>query len=269
MKLLLSGDIVGSPGRTAFACAVTELKSRRGIDFVVANGENAAAGRGITRKLADELFAAGADVITMGDHVWDQKELAAQLSQEPRILRPANYAPACPGAGWVTRETAAGRVTVINLVGRVFLGPSDCPFRTVDAILTRERNLGRIIVVDLHAEATSEKIAMGRFLDGRVSAVVGTHTHVQTADETVLPKGTAYITDLGMTGPTDSVIGRETATILQVFTTGMPAKFEVASEGVMFQGALVDIDEKTGRARSITRIRQPMLKPAAPAGGGR
>ncbi len=255
MKILIVGDIVGSPGRMAFARIVGRMRTAGEVDFVIANAENAAGGRGITPALAEDLFRAGADVLTTGDHVWDQKELAKNIDKEPRILRPANYAPACPGKGQITVDTPAGRVTVIDLVGRVFLGPADCPFRAADQILNTG-GPGKIVIVDLHAEATSEKIAMGRYLDGRVSAVVGSHTHVQTSDETILPKGTAYITDLGMTGPKDSVLGREVESILHKFLTGMPAPFEVATKDVNLEGVLITVDEKTGRATKIKRVRE-------------
>lgn len=255
MKILIVGDIVGSPGRTALARVVGQMRSAGEVDFVVANAENAAGGRGITPALAEDLFRAGADVLTTGDHVWDQKELAKHIDKEPRILRPANYPPACPGKGSITAETPAGRVTVIDLVGRVFMGPADCPFRTVDQILNAG-GLGKIVIVDLHAEATSEKIAMGRYLDGRVSAVVGSHTHVQTSDETILPKGTAYITDLGMTGPKDSVLGRDVESIIKKFITGMPTPFDVATKDVCLEGVLITVDDKTGKAAKIKRVRE-------------
>ena len=256
MKILMVGDIVGSPGRTLFAQVVTRLKHGGGIDFVVANAENAAGGKGVTRTVAEELFSAGADLVTLGDHTWDQRELAGEIDQMPRLARPANFAPGCPGRGWAHAQAKDVRVTVINLVGRVFMPPADCPFRTVDAILGREPGLGKVILVDMHAEATSEKIAMGRYLDGRVSAVVGTHTHVQTSDETVLPGGTAYITDLGMTGPKDSVIGRDLKSVLSSFVTGMPSKFAVATDNVQLEGVVIDVDEATGKARSIRRLRE-------------
>lgn len=256
MKIFMAGDIVGGVGRTAFARIMAEMKAKGQVDCIVANAENAAGGRGITRPLADELFAAGADVLTLGDHAWDQKDLVPVIDREPRLLRPANFAAGCPGHGWVNIDTPKGRVTVISLIGRVFMSPYDCPFRTVDAILSREPNLGKVIIVEVHAEATSEKTAMGWHLDGRVSVVAGTHTHVQTSDETILPKGTAYITDLGMTGPHRSVIGRTVETILPMFLTGMPSKFEVATDDVRVEGILVDVDESTGRARRIIRIRQ-------------
>lgn len=260
MKILMVGDIVGAPGRTVFANVAARFKPAK-VDFIVANAENAAGGKGITRKIADELFAAGADVLTTGDHVWDQKDLAAEIGREPRLLRPANLSPSCPGAGWVTVATPWGRVTVVNLVGRVFMPCQDCPFRAVDGIFEREKNLGKVIIVDLHAEATSEKVAMGRYLDGRVSVLAGTHTHVQTADEGLLPKGTAYVTDLGMTGPKDSVIGREYNSVLSMFLTGMPAKFELGTQDVWLEGAIVDVDEKTGKARSIERVRESLGGP--------
>ncbi len=256
MNILFTGDMVGSPGRKIFARVVGQMKQRGAVDFVVANAENVAGGKGITKVIAAELLAAGADVLTMGDHMWDQKEIVSFLDIEKRLIRPANFAPACPGRGIVTVDTPKGRVTVINLVGRVFMPPMDCPFRAVDALLSKEPNMGKVILVDMHAEATSEKIAMGRHLDGRVSAVVGTHTHVQTSDETILPKQTAYLTDLGMTGAKDSIIGRDYASVMGKFLTGMPSKFEIAEQNIALEGALIDVDETTGRARKITRIRE-------------
>ena len=256
MNVLMVGDIVGGPGRTIFARYVGGLKRRGEIDVVVANAENAAGGKGLSRILADELFAAGADVITLGDHTWDQKDIVPYIAAERRLIRPANFAPGCPGRGFVTIDTPKGRVTVMNLVGRVFMSPYDCPFRTADAILSKEPALSKVILVDMHAEATSEKLAIGRYLDGRVSAVVGTHTHVQTSDEALLPKKTAYLTDLGMTGAKDSVLGRDLPSVMAKFLTGMPSKFEIADKDVMLEGALIDIDEQTGRARRISRIRE-------------
>lgn len=256
MKILLIGDIVGSVGRTAFAQVATRMKEKGEVDFVVANAENAAGGRGLTPTLADELLAAGADVITLGDHTWDQKELAPWLGTNERVIRPLNFAPGCPGRGFVTLDTEWGDVTVINLVGRVFLQPADCPFRAMDALLDGGEKPGRIRIVDLHAEATSEKIVLGRYLDGRVSCVAGTHTHVQTSDEIVLPKGTAYITDLGMTGARDSAIGRDLESITAKFLTGMPARFKLAKDGVVVEGVVVDIDESCGRARGVKRLRE-------------
>lgn len=261
MNILITGDMVGGPGRKIFARTVHRMKQSGQVDFIVANAENAAGGKGITRVIAEELFGAGADVLTMGDHMWDQRDIAAYLDQERRLIRPANFAPGCPGRGLVSVDTPRGRVTVINLIGRVFMPPMDCPFRSVDSLLAKEPNLGKIIIVDLHAEATSEKIAMGWHLDGRVTAVVGTHTHVQTSDETLLPKKTAYITDLGMTGPKASVIGRDHASVLLKFLTGMPSKFEIAEHNVALEGVLLDVDEGTGRARKITRVREFLDSP--------
>lgn len=259
MKILMAGDIMGSSGRTVFARVAGEMKRTGKADFVVANAENAAAGKGLTGKIAEELFDAGADVLTLGDHAWDQKETAQLLDKDSRVLRPANFPPASPGKGFVTIDSPMGKVTVISLIGRVFVRNSDdCPFRTADSLLKKESNLGKVILVDIHAEATSEKVAIGRYLDGRVSAVGGTHTHVQTADEQILAGGTAYITDLGMCGPTNSIIGCDTETILKFFLTGMKHRFEVSSDSAsaMMHGALIDVDEATGKARSIKRIRE-------------
>lgn len=254
--ILMVGDIVGGPGRKVFARLAGQMKQRGEVDVVIANAENAAGGKGANRAVAEELLNAGADVLTMGDHTWDQKEIVQLLAVERRIIRPANFAPACPGRGIVSVDTRKGRVTVINLVGRVFMPVTDCPFRAVDALLAKEPNLGKVILVDMHAEATSEKLAIGRYLDGRVTAVVGTHTHVQTSDECILPKKTAYLTDLGMTGGKDSILGRDLASVLSKFVTGMPAKFEIAENDVMLEGALIDVDETTGKARKITRVRE-------------
>ena len=255
MKILHIGDIVGSPGRLAFARVVARLKAEEKIDFIIANGENSAAGRGISPALAEEIFSAGADVITLGDHTWDQKDILPYLDREPRMVRPANFAPGCPGRGYFSVDTPKGRVTVMQLIGRVFMPPADCPFRAADEILKRG-DLGRIIFVDIHCEATSEKIAMGRYLDGRVSSVAGTHTHVQTSDDAILPKGTAYITDLGMTGPKDSVLGREVAPVIKKFVTGMPQKLDVAAGDLALEGVIVTVDPQTGRATRIKRIRE-------------
>ena len=257
ISILHIGDIVGSPGRRIFSQLVMQLRQNGKADVVIVNGENAAAGRGITPALAEELFDAGADVITLGDHTWDQKTLAPFLDREPRIVRPANFSEGCPGKGWAKVETPTGPVTVISLIGRVFMPPAQCPFGTVDRILN-ELHDGGIIMVDFHAEATSEKIAMGRYLDGRVTCMAGTHTHVQTSDEALLPKGTAYITDLGMTGPKDSVLGREVSPVLHRFLTGMPARFEVATEDIAMEGIRLRVNPHTGRAKSIHRFRETL-----------
>ncbi len=254
LKILIAGDIVGSPGRRVFSRVVTQMKSRGEIDLAIANAENAAGGRGLTAAMAAELFSAGADALTLGDHAWNQKEMLTYIEQEPRVVRPANFAPGCPGKGWVTLDTTWGKVTVAVVVGRVFMGNADCPFRTMDKLLLGD-GLGKVVVVDIHAEATSEKVVMGRYLDGRVSCAVGTHTHVQTSDERVLPGGTAYITDLGMTGPKDSALGRDLQSVTHMFLTGMPSQFKVARQEVVLEGVLASVDETTGRARAVKRLR--------------
>lgn len=258
MKILIVGDIVGSPGRAVFTREVKRMREEGTVDFVVANAENAAGGRGIIPRLCDELYEAGADLLTLGDHAWDQKDLIPRINEDKRIIRPANFAPGCPGRGWITMDTPETKITIVNLVGRVFMQATDCPFRKIDEILDRPAaELGKVILVDFHAEATSEKIAMGWHLDGRVTALTGTHTHVQTSDERILPKGTAYITDLGMTGPKDSVLGRGKESILRRFQTGMPTQFKIATENVVMEGILLNVDHNTGKARGIERIRQP------------
>ncbi|MBR6022444.1 MAG: YmdB family metallophosphoesterase [Kiritimatiellae bacterium] len=259
MKILLIGDIVGNPGRTAMARVATRWKATGKADAVVANAENAAAGRGITAALAEELLAGGADVLTMGDHVWDQKDSLPYYDRAERVVRGLNFPPGCPGRGEVTIQVPGGTLTVIQLIGRTFMNPTvDCPFRTIDAWLKRCGGCGsgRAVIVDFHAEATSEKIAMGHFLDGRVTALVGTHTHVQTADEAVWKGGMAYITDLGMTGPCDGVIGRATDPIVRRFMTGLPAKFDIATGDVRLHGAGLTVDMKTGRASAIRRVEE-------------
>ena len=261
MKVLMVGDLVGGPGRLVLAQVAARLRRGAGVDFVVVNAENAAGGKGITVKVAHELFEAGADVITLGDHAWDQKEFVPCANAEPRILRPLNFAPGCPGHGVVTVPTPHGPVTVVSLIGRVFMKPVDCPFRAADALLASPPD-GRIRLVDFHAEATSEKIVLGRYLDGRVSAVVGTHTHVQTSDEVILPGGTAYLTDLGMSGVKDSAIGRDLKAVMGTFLTGMPGKFDMAIGDALLEGAIIDIDDKTGRAKRIERVREGMSGPA-------
>ena len=261
MKVLLIGDIVGGPGRLAMARIATRYKAEGRADVVIANAENSAAGRGITEALAEELFAGGADVLTMGDHVWDQKQSIDYIDREPRIVRALNLPPGCPGRGATTISTAAGPLTVIQLMGRTFMNMlADCPFRAIDDWLNKHGHNSKMIVVDMHAEATSEKVAMGKFLDGRVSAVVGSHTHVQTADDAVTAKGTAYMTDLGMTGPCDSVIGRTTDAILKRFISGMPTKFEIARDDVRLHGALLTLDPATGKALKFKRVEEILFK---------
>lgn len=268
MKILWTGDIVGSPGRRIFASVARELKASGEVSMIVANGENSAAGSGITKEIAEELFKAGADVITLGDHAWGQKGTDAFISGEKRLLRPANLPAQCPGALYATVNTAQGPVTVISLQGRVFMSGADCPFLTADGILKKlPGGLSGPVLVEIHAEATSEKIALGRYLDGRVAAVAGTHTHVPTNDAHLLDGGTAYITDLGMTGPADSVIGREYPPVIRKFLTGMPSRFEVAKGDAVLQGVILDIDRGTGRALSIKpymrRERNGQLAPIA------
>ncbi len=267
MKVLMVGDIVGAPGRSIFAQVTTRLKARGEVDFVVVNGENAAGGKGITEKMAGELFAGGADVITLGDHTWDQKEAERYLDRADRVIRPANFAPGCPGRGVVTVPTPLGDVSVVSLVGRVFMNPYDCPFRCVDALFRDGTIKSRIVIVDMHAEATSEKIVMGRYLDGRASIVAGTHTHVQTSDDVILPGGTAYVTDLGMTGVKDSAIGRDLKSVVSMFLTGMPTKYDLAQGVPLLEGILVTLDPKTGRARGIKRLREAAEGPARSALG--
>jgi 2',3'-cyclic-nucleotide 2'-phosphodiesterase len=257
MRILFIGDIVGSPGREMVAKHLAEIVARERADLVIINGENSAAGFGITPKIAEELFALGPDVITGGNHSWDKKEIQEYIPNEPRLLRPANF-PKSPGRGLYVGTSRGGvRFAVLNLQGRVFMAPLDCPFRTADAELAKIPPDVKVIFVDMHAEATSEKQAMGWYLDGRVSVVVGTHTHVATADERVLPNGTAFITDVGMTGPHESVIGMDRGAMVKRFLDSMPTKFEVAIGDVRINGILADVDETTGRARSIARVRVP------------
>ncbi len=258
MNILCIGDIVGRPGREILAKELAAVKQEHSIDFVIANGENAAGGSGILPRQADEIFAAGVDAITLGDHVWDKGEINRYLDEDQRIIRPANFPHGAPGRGWTVVESSKGiKVGVINLLGRTFMRYNiNCPFRTLDEILKELSSLAPVIVLDMHAETTSEKVAMGHYADGRLSAVVGTHTHIQTADERILPKGTAYITDLGMSGPYDSVIGQNKEKILKRFLTSLPQKFEVAEADVKLCGAVIHIDEKTGRAGRILRLQQ-------------
>lgn len=264
MKLLFIGDVVGRPGRQAVQALVPRLRSELGLDYVIANGENSAGGAGITAKTAAELFAAGVDVITTGDHVWDQKETAQLLENEPRILRPLNYPPGVPGRGsCVVRQEGKPPLAVVNAQGRTFMPPLENPFLLVPPEVERLRQQTPVILVDFHAEATSEKIAFGRLLDGQVTAVIGTHTHVATADEQIFPGGTAYLTDAGFTGPQESVLGREIAPVLRRFLTQCPQRFEVARERIMLLGALIEVDPATGRAHSIRRVAEPWTEPAA------
>ncbi|MGA8366017.1 MAG: TIGR00282 family metallophosphoesterase [Candidatus Acidiferrales bacterium] len=255
MKILFIGDIVGSPGRKIVHDRLADTLAQREIGLCIANGENAASGFGITPRIAEDLLASGIEVITGGNHIWDRKEILDFFPQEPRLLRPANFPNGAPGSGLFTGRAKNGAsYAVLNLQGRTFMTPLDDPFRTALAELARIPPDVKVIVVDMHAEATSEKQAMGWYLDGKVSAVIGTHTHVPTADFRVLPGGTAYITDVGMTGPHDSVIGMEKHGILQKFLDGMPARFAVAEGDVQMNTVLLDVDESSGRARSIDRL---------------
>ncbi len=257
MKVLCIGDVMGEPGRRTLARMVPRLVAQRQIDAVIANGENVAGGFGITRELAEELFETGVSVITTGNHASDKKEAVEYFSREPRLLRPGNYPPGVPGNGSVVFETASGeRLAVLQLMGRVYMPTLDCPFQAAKRELSRLKRETSAIVVDMHAETTSEKMAMGHFLDGEVTAVVGTHTHVQTADEQILPKGTAYITDIGMTGPLHSVIGVKKELAIEKFLTGMPKRFEVASGPSVFCAVLLELDVRLGKAVAFERIRQ-------------
>jgi len=260
MKILLVGDIVGSPGRRVFKQVVKKLRADTSVHVVVANAENAAAGNGITLSLANELTSSGADLLTMGDHVWGQRELQGCIHKLDKIVRPLNFPEGTPGTGYSTLQTSFGPLVVVNLQGRVFMNPVDCPFWAMDDLLKKlPKNMP--VIVDFHAEATSEKIAMGYHLDGRVAAVVGTHTHVQTSDASILPGGTAYLTDLGMTGPAHSVLGRDITPVLRKFTTGMPSRFEIAKGPAVLEGAIVDIDRETSKAVSIECVRYKEVEP--------
>jgi hypothetical protein len=268
MRALLIGDVNGRPGRRMEQTCLPRLIVEHRIDLSVANVENAADGFGITPDLSEQMLAMGLDCMTSGNHIWDKQEILDYIPSQPRLLRPENYPATAPGRGVWIGETPGGiPVAVVNLMGRVFMPPCDDPFRAADSVLERLRERARVVLVDMHAEATSEKQAIATHLDGRVSAVVGTHTHVQTADETILPGGTAYLTDLGMTGPHDSVIGIEKDLALRKFLTGMPVRFSIARRDARLSGVVIDIDESTGRARSITRI-QIRSAPAEGAGGG-
>ena len=257
MNILCIGDIVGRPGREALAYALPKIKKEQGIDFVIANAENASGGAGLIPKNADEILGLGVDVMTMGDHVWDRPEIFPYLQEHPqKIVRPANFPEGVPGVGWTIVKASNGvLVGVINLLGRTFMRYNVlCPFLTLEAIIAQIKEQACVIIVDMHAEATSEKMALGHFADGKVSLVFGTHTHIQTADEKILPQGTAYITDLGMSGPYDSVIGQDKQKIIARFLTSMPNKFEVAQAPGTVHGVIVKVDPKTGRAEGITRL---------------
>lgn len=267
MKILFIGDIVGRPGREAIRKLLPQIKKKSQVELVVANAENAAGGSGLTPAICEELFSLGIDLLTSGDHIWKKREILEIIDKDSRILRPANYPQGAPGAGATlltttpkgtstlegTRKTGI-KVGVVNLVGRVFMEGLDCPFRAAVREVKALRKETAVIIVDVHAEATSEKQALGWFLDGQVSAVVGTHTHVQTADEKILPQGTAFITDVGMTGPFDSILGRRREDVLERFLTQVPVRFQMGKENIQLHGVIIDIDAKSGRANSIERI---------------
>ena len=262
MRILCIGDVVGKAGRNIITEQLAALQQELKVDFTVVNGENAAGGSGITPRIANQLFRSGCDVITLGDHVWDRQEIVEYLQEKDMIIRPANFPDGAPGRGWcIVEKSKDVKIGVINLLGRTFMRYNvDCPFRSLRKSVDEIRKETRIIIVDFHAETTSEKVAMGFFIDGDVSAVLGTHTHIQTADEKILPKGTAYITDLGMTGPYDSVIGQDKDKIIKRFLTSMPIRFEVATEEVIIHGIVIEIDEQSGLACKVTRIQRPLAK---------
>ena len=260
VKLLFIGDIIGRPGRQAVASLLPGLKSEHAFDLVIANGENAAGGFGLTPKVADELFGLGIDVITSGNHIWDQKEIEDYMRQNYRLLRPANYPVDDLGKGAIVVELEGRpqvKVGIINLAGRVFLGPADCPFRTGRELVAQLRLQTSIIVVDFHAETTSEKTALGTYLDGQISLLAGTHTHVQTADERILPRGTAYITDVGMVGGRNSVIGMKPDRVIEKFLNGKPQRYEVEKKDIWLSAVIAEIDEDSGQARSLQRLQIP------------
>ena len=256
--ILFIGDIVGKAGRRAIETLVQDIRREDHVNFVIANGENAAGGSGITPEIADQLFAAGIDVLTSGNHIWQKKEILDYLRQEKRLIRPLNFSPDAPGMGSCLVTTAEGvTVAIVNLAGRVFMDDTySCPFRAIDQAIAQLHRQTKMIVVDFHAEATSEKIALGWYVDGRVSAVIGTHTHVQTADERILPQGTAYITDVGMTGARDGVIGVKKELALQKFLTAMPVRFESAVLNPWLEGVLLTLDPESGKALQIQRMQK-------------
>jgi len=254
MRVLMIGDVVAKPGRLAVLERIQDLREQFGIDLAIMNAENVAGGFSITPNLGEPLFAAGIDVMTSGNHIFDKKEAIPYVGKQPRLLRPANYPPKTPGSGMWEGAVGGVRVAVMNLMGRVFMPATDDPFRTADNLLESLAPDTRVRIVDMHAEATSEKVAMGWYLDGRVSAVLGTHTHVQTADERILPEGTAYLTDLGMTGSYSGVIGMNKADVIARFTTAIGRRAEHSTGEVRICAAVIDIDDESGRAKEITRL---------------
>ena len=266
LTILFLGDVVGEPGRSAVIARLPQLKEQFGLDFIIVNGENAAGGRGITGKITIDLLRAGVSVVTTGDHIWDQKDILSFIDTEPRLLRPVNYPVGAPGNGSIVLETAKGKVGVINVQARTFMLPIlENPFHAIEAAVKKIRKETATIVVDVHGETTSEKIALGRFLDGKVSAVIGTHTHVQTADEQIFPGGTAFLCDAGMCGPVNSILGRAIEPIMSRFVSNMPIPFPVAEGEVRLRGALITVDETTGRALRIVRVDEPGPSQPSPA----
>ena len=254
MRIMLVGDVVGRAGRRAFRTITPRLRSEKSIDVVIVNGENSAGGKGFTRKALDELYAGGADIVTAGNHVWDKKDVFAFVDDEPFLVRPANYPDGTPGKGYCIFPFKAANIAVMNLSGRSFMPALDCPFQKADEILAEIGGQADVVVLDFHAETTSEKLAMGHYLDGRADIVVGTHTHVQTADEQILPGGTAYITDLGMVGAHDSILGVRKEIVIQKFRTGMPVRFDMAEGAAEYAAVIVDIEPNGRRAPQIERI---------------
>lgn len=258
MRILFIGDVVGRPGREAIEKLLPEIVRSDDIDLVIVNGENAAGGLGITPNVAEQLYSCGVDVITTGNHIWKHKEIQEFIAKHRNLVRPANYPDKTPGVGFTIVSCQGTEVGVINLAGRVFMPSLDCPFRAAQRAIKEISSKTPIIIVDIHGEATSEKAALGWYLDGKASAVVGTHTHVQTADEQILPLGTAYITDVGMTGPYDSVIGMRKERVIEQFITQLPVRFEVAQDKVRLCGVVLEIDSTSGRAQGIKRIRMDL-----------
>lgn len=255
MNILVIADIVGRPGRRAIKGLLPGIQKQENIDFVIANAENAAGGRGLTRQVMNELLGSGIDVLTMGNHVWDNKEIYSFVDDEFRLVRPVNFPPYCPGQGYhVYTGGINKKIAVINAMGRIFLPPLDCPFRTVEQVIEEVKELSDIIIIDFHAEATSEKLAMGYYLDGKVTAVLGTHTHIQTADERILPGGTAYITDLGMTGPQESILGMDKDMVINKIIYQRPVRLEVAGGTAILQGVILRTDDSNNQVREIIRV---------------
>lgn len=256
MKFLFIGDIVGKPGRSIIKNMLPQLKAEFNADMIIANAENAAGGNGLTAQVANELYNDGVDFITLGNHVWDKKDIISFIDIEEKIIRPANYPPATPGKGYKIISKSNKKICIVNIQGRVYMQALECPFRTMDIILSQISSQTKIVIVDVHAEATSEKMALGYYLDGRVSAVLGTHTHIQTADNKILPKGTAYITDVGMTGPYESVLGIKKENIIARFLTQMPNRFEVATGLSQLNAVFIEVDDISGKTIKIERLQK-------------